>query len=125
MITGIDARTGQLTARLDAAAGVKGREVSWDAAEFQGFRHGYAGTIYKGQGKTLDHTYLPAHVALAGGGELRGADAAARERAAVRGDRDGKGRAPAGAADGPGRGAGGVGGVGNGGGAAAGATAEA
>ena len=23
-----------------------------------GFRHGYAGTIYKGQGKTLDHTYL-------------------------------------------------------------------
>ena len=28
------------------------------AAEFEGFRHGYAGTIYKGQGKTLDHTYL-------------------------------------------------------------------
>ena len=28
------------------------------AAEFDGFRHGYAGTIYKGQGKTLDHTYL-------------------------------------------------------------------
>jgi ATP-dependent exoDNAse (exonuclease V) alpha subunit len=23
---------------------------------FQGFRHGYAGTIYKGQGKTLDYT---------------------------------------------------------------------
>jgi ATP-dependent exoDNAse (exonuclease V) alpha subunit len=32
--------------------------VSWSAAEFAGFRHGYAGTIYKGQGKTLDHTYL-------------------------------------------------------------------
>jgi hypothetical protein len=32
--------------------------VSWSAAEFPGFRHGYAGTIYKGQGKTLDHTYL-------------------------------------------------------------------
>ena len=32
--------------------------MSWSAAEFQGFRHGYAGTIYKGQGKTLDHTYL-------------------------------------------------------------------
>jgi hypothetical protein len=32
--------------------------VAWSAAEFQGFRHGYAGTIYKGQGKTLDHTYL-------------------------------------------------------------------
>ncbi len=37
-----------------------GREVTWAAAEFQGFRHGYAGTIYKGQGQgqTLDHTYL-------------------------------------------------------------------
>ncbi len=58
VITGIDARTGQLTARLDAAAGALGREVTWAAAEFEGFRHGYAGTIYKGQGKTLDHTYL-------------------------------------------------------------------
>jgi Ti-type conjugative transfer relaxase TraA len=52
-ITGLDARTGQLTATLDG-----GRVVSWSAADFQGFRHGYAGTIYKGQGKTLDHTYL-------------------------------------------------------------------
>jgi Ti-type conjugative transfer relaxase TraA len=52
-ITAIDARTGQLTATLDG-----GRAVSWSADEFQGFRHGYAGTIYKGQGKTLDHTYL-------------------------------------------------------------------
>ncbi len=67
-ITGIDARTGQLTARLDG-----GRAVSWSAEEFDGFRHGYAGTIYKGQGKTLDHTYLyhtahwrsaPSYVAL-------------------------------------------------------------
>jgi hypothetical protein len=52
-IIGIDARTGELTAKLDS-----GREVSWSAGEFQGFRHGYAGTIYKAQGKTLDHTYL-------------------------------------------------------------------
>ena len=58
VITGIDARIGQVTARLDAAAGAAGREVAWAAAEFEGFRHGYAGTIYKGQGKTLDHTYL-------------------------------------------------------------------
>ncbi len=58
MITGIDARTGEISARLDAAAGAPGREVTWSATEFQGFRHGYAGTIYKGQGKTLDHTYL-------------------------------------------------------------------
>ena len=52
-VTGLDARTGQLTATLDG-----GRVVSWSADEFLGFRHGYAGTIYKGQGKTLDHTYL-------------------------------------------------------------------
>ena len=58
VITGIDARTGQLTARLDGTAAMSGREVTWSASEFQGFRHGYAGTIYKGQGKTLDHTYL-------------------------------------------------------------------
>ncbi len=56
-ITGIDERTGQITARLDAAHGA-GRDVTWSAAEFAGFRHGYAGTIYKGQGKTLDRTYL-------------------------------------------------------------------
>jgi hypothetical protein len=58
VITGIDARTGEISARLDAAAEAPGREVVWAAAEFSGFRHGYAGTIYKGQGKTLDHTYL-------------------------------------------------------------------
>ena len=57
-ITAIDETSGRLSAALDAAAGAKGREVSWSAAEFTGFRHGYAGTIYKGQGKTLDHTYL-------------------------------------------------------------------
>jgi hypothetical protein len=57
-ITAIDAETGVIRARLDAAAGQPGREVMWSASEFAGFRHGYAGTIYKGQGKTLDHTYL-------------------------------------------------------------------
>ena len=56
-ITGLDARTGQLTARMDAA-GKDGREVTFAPGEFEGFRHGYAGTIYKGQGKTLDRTYL-------------------------------------------------------------------
>jgi Ti-type conjugative transfer relaxase TraA len=58
VITGIDARSGQVTAKLDAAAGAPGRDVVWSANAFPGFRHGYAGTIYKGQGKTLDHTYL-------------------------------------------------------------------
>ena len=58
-ITGLDARTGEISVRLDAPAGKEGRTVTWSAAdEFAGFRHGYAGTIYKGQGKTLDHTYL-------------------------------------------------------------------
>jgi hypothetical protein len=51
-------RSGELRAVLDAPAGGKSREVAWSASEFPGFRHGYAGTIYKGQGKTLDHTYL-------------------------------------------------------------------
>ena len=56
-ITRLDPATGEITARLDAV-GKDGREVRWSAAEFEGFRHGYAGTIYKGQGKTLDRTYL-------------------------------------------------------------------
>ena len=59
VVTGLDADTGQVAVRLDAAVGKEGRFVTWSAADgFEGFRHGYAGTIYKGQGKTLDHTYL-------------------------------------------------------------------
>jgi hypothetical protein len=57
-ITRIDRDTGRISATLDAAAGREGRSVSWSASEFASFRHGYAGTIYKGQGRTLDHTYL-------------------------------------------------------------------
>ena len=57
-ITAIDLMAGVIRARLDAPAGHEGREVAWSALDFAGFRHGYAGTIYKGQGKTLDHTYL-------------------------------------------------------------------
>jgi len=59
VITGLDADTGRVVVQLDAAAGKEGRVVTWSSADgFEGFRHGYAGTIYKGQGKTLDHTYL-------------------------------------------------------------------
>jgi Ti-type conjugative transfer relaxase TraA len=59
VITGLDADTGWVMVQLDAPAGKEGRVVTWSAADgFDGFRHGYAGTIYKGQGKTLDHTYL-------------------------------------------------------------------
>jgi len=69
-ITEIDPATGDITALID---GKPGREVTWNAHRFQGFRLGYAGTIYKGQGKTLDRTYLyhtkhwkasPSYVAL-------------------------------------------------------------
>jgi Ti-type conjugative transfer relaxase TraA len=56
-ITRLDPATGEITATLDGA-GKDGRNVTWSAAAFEGFRHGYAGTIYKGQGKTLDRTYL-------------------------------------------------------------------
>jgi hypothetical protein len=45
----------RMIVRLD---GRNGKLVEFDAKEFQDFRHGYAGTIYKGQGRTLDQTYL-------------------------------------------------------------------
>lgn len=45
----------EITVRLD---GKEGRRVSFNAAGFAEFRHGYAGTIYKGQGRTIDQTYL-------------------------------------------------------------------
>ena len=122
VITGIDARTGQLTAKLDAAAGA-GREVVWSAAEFQGFRHGYAGTIYKGQGKTLDHTYLcTRHHWRAAASYV----ALTRQRESAQvfvATRDGARCGAARAADGAGRGAGRVGRMGHGGRTAAGAAA--
>ncbi|MGH2266424.1 hypothetical protein ACQ1Z3_15120, partial [Enterococcus faecalis] len=34
------------------------RRITFDPEAFIDFRHGYAGTIYKGQGRTLDETYL-------------------------------------------------------------------
>jgi len=58
VISRIDRNFGRIRVTLDAATGREGRRVEWYASEFNGFRHGYAGTIYKGQGKTLDHTYL-------------------------------------------------------------------
>ena len=44
-----------ITMRVDGRAG---KVIEFDAKAFQDFRHGYAGTIYKGQGRTLDQTYL-------------------------------------------------------------------
>ena len=46
---------GTVTVKLD---GRTGQKVSFDTTAFDKFRHGYAGTIYKGQGRTLDQTYL-------------------------------------------------------------------
>src|ERR1019366_2637801 len=45
----------QITVRLD---GRDGTLLAFDAETFEDLRHGYAGTIYKGQGRTLDQTYL-------------------------------------------------------------------
>ena len=53
VIEGIDGTA--ITVRLD---GRQGALLSFDAKSFGDFRHGYAGTIYKGQGRTLDETYL-------------------------------------------------------------------
>jgi Ti-type conjugative transfer relaxase TraA len=52
-VQAIDGTT--ITVALDG----RGRPVViFDATEFKDFRHGYAGTIYRGQGRTLDQTYL-------------------------------------------------------------------
>ena len=52
-VTAIEGTT--MTVQLD---GKRGGIKSFDATEFQTVRHGYAGTIYRGQGRTLDQTYL-------------------------------------------------------------------
>ena len=54
----------RVTVVLDGKPGAPERVVSfvagdnYAAGEFDKFRHGYAGTIYKGQGRTIDQTYL-------------------------------------------------------------------
>jgi Ti-type conjugative transfer relaxase TraA len=54
----------RVTVALDGPPGMPEKRASFIAGndpvsgEFDKFRHGYAGTIYKGQGKTLDQTYL-------------------------------------------------------------------
>jgi Ti-type conjugative transfer relaxase TraA len=45
----------QVTVKLD---GRQANTITFDAKTFDNFRHGYAGTIYRGQGRTLDQTYL-------------------------------------------------------------------
>ena len=54
----------RVTVELDGKPGKQGRLVSFtigedaEGGQFNAIRHGYAGTIYKGQGRTLDQTYL-------------------------------------------------------------------
>lgn len=54
----------RLTVELDGMHRGRPRLLSFEVGEntqagrFNSFRHGYAGTIYKGQGRTLDQTYL-------------------------------------------------------------------
>jgi Ti-type conjugative transfer relaxase TraA len=52
-IEAIDGRS--ITVQMD---GKEQRRTTFDAEAFDKFRHGYAGTIYRGQGRTLDQTYL-------------------------------------------------------------------
>ena len=61
-LRGIDGA--RMTVELDGVGTRKGRVVSFtvgeaeEAGQFNAIRHGYAGTIYKGQGQTLDQSYL-------------------------------------------------------------------
>jgi len=53
------AEPGQLTARLDSPAGPgQGREVAVPMAQYAAVDHGYATTIHKSQGTTVDRTYV-------------------------------------------------------------------
>jgi len=53
------AEAGQLSARLDSPAGPgQGREVSVPTAQYAAVDHGYATTIHKSQGTTVDRTYV-------------------------------------------------------------------
>jgi ATP-dependent exoDNAse (exonuclease V) alpha subunit len=45
----------RVTVKID---GKKGATITFDAGTFDKFSHGYAGTIYKGQGATVDQAYL-------------------------------------------------------------------
>jgi hypothetical protein len=53
-----------LTVELGAPRGEKAQRVSFvvgddeKSGEFEKFKHGYAGTIYRGQGRTLDEVYV-------------------------------------------------------------------
>ena len=49
----IDVKTKKLSVLLD-----NGQEKTVDPKAYEGLRHGYASTVYKAQGSTLDHVYV-------------------------------------------------------------------
>jgi hypothetical protein len=69
-ITATEKASGLYNGMIGTVEKIKGSEVTvkfdgkqpilrtFDAESFSDFRYGYAGTIYKGQGRTLDQTYL-------------------------------------------------------------------
>jgi Ti-type conjugative transfer relaxase TraA len=69
-ITATEKAAGLYNGMIGTVEKIEGTEVSvrfdgkqptlrtFNAEDFPDFRHGYAGTIYKGQGRTLDQTYL-------------------------------------------------------------------
>jgi hypothetical protein len=59
-----EGKPARMTIAIDAVAGATPREMTftvgdnWKAGEFNRFKLGYAGTIYKAQGDTLDQAYI-------------------------------------------------------------------
>ena len=112
-ITGIDARTGVIRARLDSTAAGQGREVDVVGVGVRRVPARLCRHDLQGPGPHPGPHLPVSHASLALGGELRGADPAARERAGVRGAGDGARRTAARAADGARGDQGGVGRLGH------------
>ena len=69
VFTATDKRQGIINGAFGTVEKIEGTKISlrldadksfltFDAEQMQGFRHAYAGTIYKGQGRTFDDVYL-------------------------------------------------------------------
>ena len=71
-VAAVDAGTGQLTVRLDRPAGRAGKEVTFSLGDYRHVDHGYAATVHKAQGVTVDHahmlasSYMDRHAAYVG-----------------------------------------------------------
>ena len=71
-VAAVDAGTGQLTVRVDGPAGRAGKEVAFSLGDYRHLDHGYAATVHKAQGVTVDHahvlasSYMDRHAAYVG-----------------------------------------------------------